>query len=437
MSIFLKRSLNTTAPQGEGFWRCDEIARQSNRTLVYGALLSTVLLGIWCTTTSIDAVTRSMGTVVPFSQNQVIQHLEGGIVSEILVREGDKVAVDQILVRIRDSQSQSTLQQNLTQLAAKRVSLARIEAELNDSIHILFPEDIQDASILANERELFTQRRRDQNEQILILNDKVRQQEISLGGLAARRENLRRERELSFERTESLQRLSRSGAVSKNEVLQALTSLQQLDTKITDLNHDIPQTEAALSEAVRQRNGAILKFKAAASEEKVKHLVEIAQLNDAISSLRDRATRTDIRSPTAGIVNKRYVSTVGGVIAPGAPIMEIVPANDTIAIEAQLLPQDRGEIWPGTRAIVKITAYDYSLYGGLEAQVVDISPDLLRDKDGQPYFRVRLNAANRLGEKYPIIPGMVANVDMLTRSYTVAQYLLTPLLNVQDMAFRR
>jgi len=420
-----------------GPWRCDGIARESNRFLVAGGVVSLLLFGLWCSTTMIDAVTRSIGTVVPYSQNQIIQHLEGGIVSEILVREGQKVAQGQVLVRIRDSQSLATLQQNITQLSAKRASLARLDAEISEATTIAFPPDLTDATIMANERDLFTQRRRDQSEQILILNDKVRQHEISLAGLHARRVNLKQERELIAERSESLNRLNKSGAASKNEVLQSLTALQQLDTRITDLDHDIPQTEAALSEAMRQRNGAMLKFKAAASEEKVKLLVEITQLQEAIVGMRERATRTDIRSPTSGIINKQYVATVGGVISPGVPIMEIVPDNDTIAIEAQLSPQNRAEIWPGTRAIVKITAYDYSVYGGLEAQIVDISPDVIRDKDGQPYFRVRLNAANRLGEKHPIIPGMMANVDILTRRYSVAQYLLTPLLNMRDMAFRR
>lgn len=418
-------------------WRCDRIAENSKPALVIGSLVSVLAFGLWASHTLIDAVTRSTGTVVPYSQNQIIQHLEGGIVSDILVREGDKVEKGQVLVRIRDSQSQATLSQNITQLAAKRATLARLEAELGEAATLTFPEDLTDPTLLANERDLFTRRRRDQAEQILILNDKMRQHEISLAGLHARRANLKRERELSAERAESLERLNKSGAAPRNDVLQSLSILQQLDTKITDLDHDIPQTEAALSEAVRQRNGAVFKFKAAASEEKVKLLAEIAQLNEAITGMRERATRTDIRSPTAGIINKRYVATLGGIIAPGAPIMEIVPESDTIAIEAQLSPQDRAEIWPGTRAIVKITAYDYSVYGGLEAQVIDISPDLIRERDGQPYFRVRLNAANRLGNKHPIIPGMMANVDILTHRYTVAEYLLTPLRTMNDMAFRR
>ncbi|HEY8580896.1 MAG TPA: HlyD family type I secretion periplasmic adaptor subunit [Beijerinckiaceae bacterium] len=417
--------------------RCDAIRADARRTLLLGSAVGLVALIVWASLTEIDAVTRSSGAVVPFNQNQIVQHLEGGIVSEILVREGDKVEQGQLLLRIRDSQSLATLQQTQTQLSAKRAALARLEAEIAAAAQIAFPADLEENFILANERDLFQQRRREQTEQIMVLDDKIRQHEIALAGLNARRVNLQRERDLIAQRTQSLQRLSELGAVSRNELLQGLTALQQLDTRITDISHDIPQTEAALSEAVRQRNAASLKFRSDASEEKTKVLVEASQLTEAVTNLRDKADRTDIRAPTTGKINKQYVSTVGGVIAPGAPILEIVPSSDTIAIEAQLSPQDRAEIWPGSKAVVKITAYDYSLYGGLDASVVDISPDIIKEKDSQPYFRVRLNAANKLGDNRPVVPGMMANVDILTKRHTVLQYLLLPLMNVKDMAFRR
>ena len=417
--------------------RCDRIAQSAKGLPLAAIAVSVAALGIWSALTQIDGITRSSGAVVPFNQNQTVQHLEGGIVSEILVREGDKVQAGQVLVRIRDAQSIATLQQTQTQLWAKRATLARLDAELKPDAAITFPADIPEGFILASEREFFAQRRRDQAEQLLILEDKIRQHEISLSGLVARRSNLQREREWTSQRTASLRRLNQLGAASRNDMLQGETALQQIDTKITDLSHDIPQTESALSEAVRQRNGLTLKFRSEAFEERTKLLVEISQITESVTNLREKATRTDIRAPTSGTINKQLVSTIGGVIAPGAPIMEIVPISETIAIEAQLSPQDRAEIWPGTKAIVKITAYDYSIYGGLEAQVIDISPDIIREKDGQPFFRVRLNASNRLGDKHPIIPGMVANVDMITRRQTVLQYLLTPLLNVRDMAFRR
>ncbi|CAO4163420.1 HlyD family type I secretion periplasmic adaptor subunit [Methylorubrum populi] len=416
---------------------CDRLTRDTHRALLLGLTAGFAAIFAWSGITQIDAVTRSTGIIVPFNQNQIVQHLEGGIVSEIFVREGDRVEQDQVLLRIRDVQSETTLLQTLTQLAAKRASFARLEAELAGAARITFPSDLEEGRILDSERELFSQRRKDHAEQILVFEDKIRQQELALAGLKARWGNLQRERELWEQRRQSLQRLNDIGAVSKNELLQALTSLQQIDTKIVDLDHDIPQTEAALSEAVRQRNAALLKFRSDATEEKTKILVEISQLTEAVAGLKERATRTDIRAPVAGTVNKQMISTVGGVIAAGAPIMEIVPRSDTIAIEAQLPPQDRADIWPGSKAVVKITAYESSVYGSLDAQVVAISPDVIKDKDSQPYFRVRLNAPNRLGDNHPIIPGMMANVDILTKRHTVLQYLMTPVVEIRDMAFRR
>jgi HlyD family type I secretion membrane fusion protein len=227
------------------------------------------------------------------------------------------------------------------------------------------------------------------------------------------------------------------GAASQNELLQAMTMLQQINTKIDDLNHDIPQTEAALSEAQRERSANILKNGSALAEEKTKALVEMAQLKESADSLKDRTARTDVRAPLSGIVNKMMVSTIGGVISPGEAILEIVPNSDTIAIEAQLSPQDRAQIWPGTKAVVKVTAYDYSVYGGLEAEVIDISPDIIKEKDNPPYFRVRLSAPSTLGDKHPISPGMMVNVDMITKEYTVLEYLLSPVKNASDLALRQ
>lgn len=396
----------------------------------------TALLG-WAATTTLTGVTRASGMVVPSMQNQIVQHLEGGIVSQILVRQGDQVTQGQVLLSIEDSQAKSTLQQTLTQIAAQTAAIARLNAELSDAPTMDFPDDLTDGAILRNEQSLFEQHRRQRDEENLLLGDKIRQQEIALEGLRARLENQVKEKMIVSERLENIQRLNKMGAASQNELLQAMTMLQQINTKIDDLNHDIPQTQAALSEAQRERSASILKYRSVLAEEKTKALVEMAQLKEAADSLKDRTARTEVRAPVSGIVNKMMIATVGGVISPGAAILEIVPKSDTIAIEAQLSPQDRAQIWPGTKAVVKVTAYDYSVYGGLEAEVVDISADIIKEKESQPYFRVRLNAPSMLGDKHPIIPGMVVNVDMITKEYTVLEYLISPVKNASDLALRQ
>lgn len=410
---------------------------RSRRFLIILMFTAVIALLSWAAMTTLTGVTRATGMVVPSMQNQIVQHLEGGIVSQIRVKQGDQVEQGQVLLSIEDSQAKSTLQQTLTQISAKTAAIARIEAELADQDVIDFPDTLTDRAILQNEQSLFEQHRRQRHEENLLLGDKIRQQEIALAGLKTRLENQMKEQLIVSERLDNVQRLNKMGAASQNELLQAMTMLQQINTKIDDLNHDIPQTEAALSEAQRERSASILKNGSALAEEKTKALVEMAQLKESADSLKDRTARTDVRAPLSGIVNKMMVSTIGGVISPGEAILEIVPNSDTIAIEAQLSPQDRAQIWPGTKAVVKVTAYDYSVYGGLEAEVIDISPDIIKEKDNPPYFRVRLSAPSTLGDKHPIIPGMMVNVDMITKEYTVLEYLLSPVKNASDLALRQ
>lgn len=410
---------------------------RSRRLLIILMFTAVIALLFWAAMTTLTGVTRATGMVVPSMQNQIVQHLEGGIVSQIRVKQGDQVEQGQVLLSIEDSQAKSTLQQTLTQIAAKTAAIARIEAELADLDVINFPDTLTDHAILQNEQSLFEQHRRQRHEENLLLGDKIRQQEIALAGLKTRLENQMKEQLIVSERLDNVQRLNKMGAASQNELLQAMTMLQQINTKIDDLNHDIPQTEAALSEAQRERSANILKNGSALAEEKTKALVEMAQLKESADSLKDRTARTDVRAPLSGVVNKMMVSTIGGVISPGEAILEIVPNSDTIAIEAQLSPQDRAQIWPGTKAVVKVTAYDYSVYGGLEAEVIDISPDIIKEKDNPPYFRVRLSAPSTLGDKHPIIPGMMVNVDMITKEYTVLEYLLSPVKNASDLALRQ
>ena len=430
--------LGRTGPESHSL----ETSGSKKKFRPHGLLAAVMLIGIialvfWSAVTRVTGVARSTGMVVPYTQNQIVQHLEGGIVSDILVKEGDMVAKDQVLVRIEDSEAKSNLEQTLTQLTAKRAAIARLEAELTDAQSITFPADLPEVQALQDERDLFAKQMSAHREELLILGDKVAQQEISLSGLRKRLENQKKELQILNEKLTNVQHLSQIGAISQNDLLQAMNNVQEVQTKIDDLQHEIPQTEASLSEATRERNSSTLKLKSAAAEEKIKTLQDINQLRESAKNLTERAQRSDVRAPVEGTVNKLMISTIGGVIPPGAPILEIVPKSDMIAIEAQLSPQDRAQIWPGTKAVVKITAYDYSVYGGLPAEVVDISADVIKDKEGPPYFRVRLDAPNTLGKQYKIIPGMAANIDMKTKDYTILEYLLSPIINTADVALRQ
>jgi membrane fusion protein, adhesin transport system len=239
-------------------------------------------------------------------------------------------------------------------------------------------------------------------------------------------------------RVESLRRLSRQGAVSVNELLDNERTLQQLTARLAEMRIEIPRAEASLSEIRRRRDEIVARFKADAEKERREAAVQLAKIEEQISAMQDRNRRSEVVAPIAGIVNRLHVNTIGGVVKSGDPLVQLVPVEDSLIVEARLSPQDRAEVFPGLPAVVKITAYDYSIHGGLKGRVLDISPDALSDDKGEVYFRVRLAAnAAGFGESRPVVPGMMAQVDILTGRHTVLDYLLKPARMLQANAFRQ
>ena len=420
--------------------RCDTIARDAHATFLYVIGIGLCIFLAWTILTEIDQVTRGSGRVVPQTQKQVVQHLEGGIVKEILVREGDHVEKDAVLLRIDNSFARAELAKTRLEQKAKRLRMSRLDAEMagSDKIDIAPELAAEIPQIVDRELALFDRRQETLNEQLAILDDQVRQKELELSELKSRWTNTNRERDLVAKRVQSLQRLAKKGAVSTNELLENERALQQVETKISDLLHDIPRTEAALSEVQRRRNETRLEFRSEVEQERGETELDIAKLGATIMALQDRSERSEVVAPISGIVNKLYVTTIGGVAKSGEPLLELVPADASIAVEVKLPPADRAEVWPGLPAVVKISAYEYSVYGGLHGRITDISPDALQDERGEPYFRVRLEAdAMDFGPQNPVVPGMLADVDILTGRHTILAYLLKPVRNLRDNALRQ
>ncbi len=420
--------------------RCDTIATKAQGTFVYSVGVGFAAFLLWSGMTDIDKVTRGQGRVVPQQQNQLIQHLEGGIVTEILVKEGDKVVKGQPLLRVENSFWQSELAQARIDLKAKRVKMVRLEAEISGNPLEEFPEDLSKAlpQIIQREREVYHGRTNTLNQQILILKDQVRQRQIELSEYRSRQDNMANERDLIHQRVQSLRKLVTVGAVSRNELLDAERILQQTDSKISDLAHEIPKTEAAISEISRRMTDATLRFRGEAEKDRSDTEIAMAKLNESIGALTDRSQRAEVAAPINGIVNKLHITTIGGVVRSGEPLVQLVPIDSSIAVEARLSPSDRAEVWPGLPAVVKITAYEYSVYGGIKGKVIEISSDALQDEKGQTYFRVRLEAdAASFGPSRPIVPGMTADVDILTGQRTVLQYLIRPVRKLMDNALRQ
>jgi adhesin transport system membrane fusion protein len=420
--------------------RCDRITRQAHGRLIYVVTIAFAVFFIWTAFTQLDQVVRGGGRVVPQLQNQIVQHLEGGIIKEILVREGDRVQKGQTLMRIENSFSNAELSQTRLEIQAVQARITRLEAEISGRNSLTFSSQLREIvpDIVRREDALFRSRMDTLASKLAILDDQERQQELELSELRSRWANIQKERELVSKKVASLRKLLERGAISTNEMLENEQVLQQIETRISDLSHDIPRTQAALSEARERRAEAILKSRAAAEEDLSSAELELAKLNEQVAALQDRSARSDMVAPIDGVVNKLFLATIGGVVRSGEPLVQLVPTESAVAVEVQLSPSDRADVWPGLPAVVKISAYDYSIFGGLKGKIIDISPDIFTNEEGEPYFRVRLEAeAGGFGPDKPVVPGMLANVDILTGRQSILSYLLKPVRHLRDNALRQ
>jgi adhesin transport system membrane fusion protein len=420
--------------------RIDRIATEAQGRFVVILGICGLLALVFSIVVQIDKVTRASGRIVTQQTKQEVQHLEGGIIAEILVKEGDTVVAGQPLMRVENSFFKSELAQAAIELAAKRARILRLDAETSGAKEIEFPPEVTAASRqgVDNEISLFRRRQANLNEQLSILAQQQRQKEIELSELRSRQPSVTRERQISEERLLSLKHLSAIGAASNNECLEAERVLQQAISRLSDLAYEIPRTEAALAEIGQRKAEAVSRFQADAEKERAQTATDLEKLTKSIEALQDRSRRSDVNATVSGTINKLNVTTVGGVVKPGEPLAEIVPADSLIEVEMKLPPADRADVWPGQRAIVKVSAYEFSVYGGLSARVLDISPDAHQDERGVPYFRVRLEAdAAALGPDHPVLPGMGADVDVIGNRQSLLGMILKPLRRLKDNALRQ
>jgi adhesin transport system membrane fusion protein len=420
--------------------RIDRIATEAHGRFVVILGICSLLALVFSIVVQIDRVTRASGRIVTQQTKQEVQHLEGGIIAEILVKQGDTVLAGQPLMRVENSFFKSELAQAAIELGAKRARILRLDAETSGAKEIKFPPEVTAASqqVVNNEISLFRRRQANLNEQLSILAQQQRQKEIELSELRARQPSVTRERQISEERLSSLNKLSSIGAASNNERLEAERVLQQAISRLSDLAHEIPRTEAALAEIGQRKAEAVSRFQADAEKERGQTATDIEKLMKSIEALQDRSRRSDVNARVGGTINKLNVTTIGGVVKPGEALVEIVPADGLIEVEMKLSPADRADVWPGQRAIVKVSAYEYSVYGGLSARVLDISPDAHKDERGIPYFRVRLEAdAAALGPAHPVLPGMLADVDVIGNRQSLLGTILKPLRRLKDNALRQ
>ncbi|MBU1140785.1 MAG: HlyD family type I secretion periplasmic adaptor subunit [Proteobacteria bacterium] len=414
---------------------------RGGRSIIWMTLLLLVLALYWASVSEIEELTRGLGKVVPSRQIQVVQNLEGGILAELHVQIGDIVKKGQLLMRLDETRFNAPLEDNHFNYLALKAKVARLVAETK-GVKIAIPEEIAEESkeIVDRELALYNSRQEELNTTLEILQETVNQRQQEVEELRAKLTELVRTYRLLAREIELTRPLIAEGAVSQVELLRLERQASQMKGSIEATKLAIPRVESKHKEALQEMREERLLFANKAKVELNEVYPRLQGLSSTSKALADRLDRTAIRSPVYGTINQILVNTEGGVIQPGMDLIEIVPLEDTLLVEARIQPADIAFLRPRQKAMVKFTAYDFTIYGGLEAELEHISADSLVDEQGNSYYLVKVrtkqNYIKGKNGELPIMPGMVASVDIMTGKKTILSYLLKPILRVQQTALR-
>ena len=419
------------------------LAGSSSRlnTLLYVISLVVVAAIVWAYFAELDERTRGIGRTIPSRQIQVVQNLEGGIIKDLLVEEGQQVRAGEVLVVIDDTGIGSSYDESASKINELRAKASRLRAEAGISDDMEEIEgDRNVAYLLENERRLYKTHLRQYEKQKSVLEQQLQQREVELQDAEQDLKSFRASQDMINREIYLSRPLLKKNLLSELEFLQieqkALEKKQEIDRTAKKIDKLKLQILEARDKITELEEG----FKAEALEELNMVVAEIDRLSYSQVAIEDRVTRTSVRSPVDGTVKQLLVNTVGGVVKPGMDILEIVPADKNILIETKIKPSDIAFIYPGQKAVLKFTAYDYAIYGGLEGEVTHVSADTITDEQGEEFYLVRVKSErNYLGteeNRKEIIIGMTAQVDIITGKKTVMQYIMKPILRAKYNALR-
>ena len=405
-------------------------------TVVPVMLFFTIFL-TWAAFSEVDEAVKGTGKVVPSGQTKVIQNLEGGIISAILVNEGDTVKKGDIIYNLSNAFFSSELITKEIDLLTLQVVLARLEALINNKTTVEFPAELKKKipDIVENETKIFYEDLENNQRKIDIAKDQFNQKDYKLRETKIRFNNLSIELNLAMENMKILDELLDKKVASKKEYILELSKKQNIVTQIEETRNSIPILQEEIEESRK-------KIASVESENRSKLLSKYSEVKTEITKTieknkanTDREQRKSVISPVNGIINKLYFYTEGGIVKPGDKMAEITPIEDSLTIEAKIKSSDRAFIWEGQDVSVEITAYDFSKYGLLKGKLISISPDSFEDKNGTIHYIAKIKAdVNQFAPDLPILPGMVANVNILTGKKTVLQYIIKPLKDIKKNA---
>ena len=400
-----------------------------------------MLFILWASLSELDEVTRASGRIVPSKQIQVIQNLEGGIVKEILVRQGDTVKAGDVLIKLDRTQFDAEFNRNEEEYLSLLMSIARLRAESNFEQPVFDGElAVGHESMVKRETNLFNARKAEFDASTSSFEAKLRQVEQEQIETEVLLISAKSASDLAIRELEILKPLVKRGIEPEMEIIRAELRKTEADGNYRIAELKIKKAIKAVEEAYLQIEAKKQNFLAITLTELNEAETKSNQLVDSLPALSDRVNRTDVLAPTDGVINQVMVTTIGGVVDSGMPIVELVPLDDSLLVEAEVQPKDIAFLHPGQLARVKLTAYDFSRYGALEGTVENISADAILNDQKQYVYMVRVRTEeNSLSSDtgvLPILPGMVAEVDILNGKKTIMRYLMNPVLKLKDKAFR-
>jgi len=416
---------------------------------------SSVLLGVicfvfaaffvWASVARVDDLTRADGRVIPSARLQIIQNLEGGIVQALNVRQGESVEAGALIASLSSTQFGAERDSRRQQIFSLQAKALRLTAEANSEELDFSGEILTNAPEFVHQEKAEFQARQSKlrGETSVIeaqLQQRVQEAEDTRNLMLTSQNNLASaKQELTI-----VSRMVERGLEPRIELIRLQGKIAELQGRMESARIAIPRLEAAIEEVKEKKEQTIRQFRSEASSELGKTMIDLRSMQLAMPALVDKVERTEIRAPVKGIINRLLISTIGGVVKPGETIAEIVPSDDQLVIEARIKTKDIGFVAPGMLARIKFTAYDYSIFGSMEGTITQISADALPSDDrNQPdafYFLARLetsrNSFQAFGRNLPVIPGMQAQVDIITGNKTVLSYLAKPVVALKENAFR-
>ncbi|WP_165666834.1 HlyD family type I secretion periplasmic adaptor subunit [Metapseudomonas otitidis] len=411
------------------------------RLTIWTLIGFTLFLGLWAHFAEIDEVTRGEGKAIPSSKLQKISNLEGGIISELFVHEGQVVEVGDPLLRLDATRFQSNVGETEADRVAMALRVERLSAEVDDR-ELVIPDELRQKAPgqAESEEALFRSRRQQLKNEVAGLEQQLVQKQQEQREFVSKQGQYRNSLQLLRQEIAISEPLVVEGAISKVEVLRLKRSEVEVRGQLEATNLAIPRAESAIKEVEQKIAETRSRFRSEALTQLNEARTDLNKAKATGKALEDRVNRTLVTSPVRGIVKQLLVNTIGGVIQPGSDLVEIVPLDDTLLVEARIRPQDIAFLHPGQKAMVKFTAYDYTIYGGLQADLEQIGADTITDEDGNSFYLIKLRTRkSHLGsDEKPllIIPGMVASVDIMTGKKSILSYLLKPIIRARAEALR-